>query len=192
MNEIVAKAAAIDGWMFEPELAWLAETARTHEAIIELGSWKGRSTKALGMATPGVVYAVDHWLGSEPERSGPHKEAADLGPDAFFGIFKRNLDPEIRAGKVIPIRCESQQAIPLLETLLRGRGGKADMVFIDAEHSYQSVARDVRNYTPLVRSGGIISGHDYSTAFPDVMRAVHEHVPGWRMGGGSIWYTVKP
>lgn len=36
-----------------------------------------------------------------------------------------------------------------------------DFVFIDANHSYESVKRDIEAWTPKVRSGGIVSGHDY-------------------------------
>lgn len=36
-----------------------------------------------------------------------------------------------------------------------------DFVFIDGEHSYKSVHEDLWAWTPKVRKGGIISGHDY-------------------------------
>lgn len=191
MRDIITKASAIDGWMSIGELEWLAQTARTRHTIIEVGSWKGRSTKALAMSTPGVIFAVDHWKGSASEHTGPQKEAVDLGGDRFFEIFQQNLEPEIRGGKVIPVRAESGEAIGLLKILLMGRGGAADMVFIDAEHLYETVVRDIKNYAPLCALGGILSGHDYSTAFPGVMRAVQEFVPGWKTAAESIWYAFK-
>lgn len=189
--KVVAKASAIDGWMMENELDWLARTANTHETIIEIGSWKGRSTKALALSTNGIVYAVDHWKGSESKRAESHREAFDMGPDRFFEIFGSNLRDEIKVGKVVPIRCESGDAVNLLRCLLMARGGKADMVFIDADHTYESVSRDIKNYTPLLALGGILSGHDYCVGYPDVMRAVHELVPGWTIGSGSIWQRCE-
>lgn len=36
-----------------------------------------------------------------------------------------------------------------------------DFVFIDANHAYESVKRDIEAWAPKVRSGGIVSGHDY-------------------------------
>jgi predicted O-methyltransferase YrrM len=36
-----------------------------------------------------------------------------------------------------------------------------DFVFIDANHSYDSVKEDIREWTRKVRKGGIVSGHDY-------------------------------
>lgn len=39
--------------------------------------------------------------------------------------------------------------------------GSLDFVFIDANHSYESVKEDIEAWTPKVRAGGIVSGHDY-------------------------------
>lgn len=36
-----------------------------------------------------------------------------------------------------------------------------DFVYIDADHSYESVKADFNAWYPKVRTGGIISGHDY-------------------------------
>src|SRR5262245_46460435 len=112
---IMNTAAKIDGWMADGELLWLAQTAMKCPVIIEVGSWKGRSTKALAMGTPGVVYAVDHWRGSESELGDMHKEAVALGPNGLFEIFKKNLAPELGAGKCVPVRAESGEAVTILD-----------------------------------------------------------------------------
>lgn len=193
LKDIVAAAAKIDGWMELPELEWLATAASNRQTIIEVGSWKGRSTKALAMAMPigGVVYAVDHWEGSVTERDSVHKEASEIGSNALFDIFKDNLAGELAILRVAPVRMESGLAADLLFKLIGRRG--ADMVFIDAEHTYESVSRDIRNYDRLVRSGGLLCGHDYQMAFQGVCRAVDELVPNRKvMEGGAIWYAVKP
>ena len=55
------RAKKISGWISGPELLWLAQQAQYHSVIIEIGSWKGRSTRALGDYTPGIDgdYAFD-------------------------------------------------------------------------------------------------------------------------------------
>lgn len=55
-----------------------------------------------------------------------------------------------------------------------------DFVFIDADHSYSAVKEDIREWSKKVRSGGIVSGHDYYV-FPHsgnrgVIDAVDEYV----------------
>jgi len=36
-----------------------------------------------------------------------------------------------------------------------------DFIFIDAEHSYEGVARDISDWYPKVKEGGVLCGHDY-------------------------------
>ena len=50
------------------------------------------------------------------------------------------------------------------------------LVFIDATHSEESVREDIKLWTPKVRSGGIVCGHDYNNKrFPGVKVAVDEY-----------------
>jgi hypothetical protein len=52
--------------------------------------------------------------------------------------------------------------------------GYFDFVYIDADHSYESVLTDIRAWLPKVRDGGMIAGHDYVESQPGVKKAVHE------------------
>lgn len=36
-----------------------------------------------------------------------------------------------------------------------------DFIYIDANHSYESVSQDLKNWWPRLNSGGLIGGHDY-------------------------------
>jgi len=57
--------------------------------------------------------------------------------------------------------------------------GSLDFVFIDSDHSYEAVKQDINDWTPKVRKGGIVSGHDYYTGKYNkigVIRAVDEYV----------------
>jgi predicted O-methyltransferase YrrM len=40
------------------------------------------------------------------------------------------------------------------------QGDKLDFLFIDADHSYEGVTKDFRDYSPLVRERGVIAFHD--------------------------------
>ncbi|HVS14840.1 MAG TPA: class I SAM-dependent methyltransferase [Thermoanaerobaculia bacterium] len=191
MTVDVSHAELIQGWMTRAELTWLARAAATRPRIVEIGAWKGRSTRVLARHTPGVVYVVDHWRGSRSDATEIQEEVASKGADGLFAEFQGNLAPEIAAGRVIPIRAESGDAVHSLRGLLEG--GAVDMVFIDGDHSYESVSRDIRAYRPLLRRGGLLAGHDCSLAWPGVIRAVEELVPGSAtMDGGSIWYSRIP
>jgi len=75
--------------------------------------------------------------------------------------------------------------------------GVLDYVYIDADHSYESVSFDIRHWSKKVRSGGIVAGHDYSNDEPGVKRAVKEYADNNGIEDVYIltcnsWYWVKP
>src|SRR5262249_33639595 len=125
----IERAMTIDGWMEKHDLEWLAEKASQHQTIAEVGCWMGRSTRALADNTPGKVWAVDHWKGSE-EHQGSFKDNAD-NPDWCFNLFKQNLH-DLIGTKVVPLRNSSVNVAYAFSSI----GMKLDMVFIDASHDY--------------------------------------------------------
>ncbi len=64
------------------------------------------------------------------------------------------------------------------EEAARTIAGDWDFIFIDADHSYETVKRDIELWRPRVRRGGILAFHDYSDepecAYPGVKQAVDE------------------
>lgn len=152
----ISKAIAIFGWMDEDELAWLAEQAATHSRIVEVGSFLGRSTRALADNTAGVVYALDNWLGPM-EVDLPTEVRKELLPN-----FKANLADHIATGRVIPI--VSDHSLP-------PRGIAPDMVFVDGDHSMESAYHDISYWASQLDAGGLLCGHDYDHA--PVAAAVH-------------------
>jgi predicted O-methyltransferase YrrM len=49
-----------------------------------------------------------------------------------------------------------------------------DFCFIDANHTYDFVKKDILAYLPKMKKGGIIAGHDYNMSHPGVIQAVNE------------------
>jgi hypothetical protein len=75
-----------------------------------------------------------------------------------------------------------------------------DLVFIDADHSYEGCRDDILAWYDKVKPGGIISGHDYGNDDwkfgPMVKRAVDEFVQSHglelELGENFTWFCTKP
>ena len=180
------------GWMDDRCMAWLRRAGATIKGVgVELGSYHGRSTTALVERMPkgSVLYCIDNWLGAEGD---PDQQRGYDGTDAVYKAFCRNLAPEIKAGRVVPLRMDTQAGA---NEVLNARGAMSvDFMFIDADHRYEAVARDIVSAKALVRLGGVVAGHDYSTKrWTGVKRAVDEAYGGLAARGpGSIWYVRRP
>ena len=55
--------------------------------------------------------------------------------------------------------------------------GQFDFVFIDADHSYESVKKDIEAWMPKVKKGGVLAGHDIH--HPPVREAVTDCIGDW-------------
>ena len=148
--------SGIPGWMTDNELALLKYLSLRCKTVIEIGSWKGRSTKALldGGAT---VYAIDHWNGTDSDNS----LLAGFGLDVY-NEFVKNV------GSYKNLKVMKGDSADMVKRFR----GKADLVFIDGGHQYAEVKADIERWLP--HCGKIIAGHDWCDGYPGVSQAVTE------------------
>lgn len=175
----ISKAQKIEGWMSDPELEWLAKQAAEHDLIVEIGSYRGRSTRALGDNARGFVVTIDDFY-------GPRDEPVDeFTKKENYKAFITNMSDLLKKHKVqvVKIPYEKIDSIPFLRVL------HPDFVFIDGSHEYLDVKRDINYWKPKMKSGGLLSGHDSS--HPPVVQAVSELLgPMTLVPGTSIWITT--
>ncbi len=55
-------------------------------------------------------------------------------------------------------------------------GEPIDLLFIDGDHNYLGVVKDLLSWLPHVKHGGRVMLHDYANNEPGVMRAIHDFV----------------
>lgn len=71
--------------------------------------------------------------------------------------------------------------------------GKLDLVFVDAQHDYDEIVKDINVWRPKLRSGGIMAGHDYGPYWPAVIRAAHEFARSsgqpLHLGADYMWWV---
>jgi len=161
----------IDGWMKPEELDWLYTQALEMETIVEIGSYKGRSTHAL-LSAGAYVTAVDHFYGS----AGEDAHARDAVADGIYRDFIANTG---NAPNLCTVR------LPSLHAATMFRDGAFDMVFIDADHRYEEVKKDILAWRPKAKR--LLCGHDFSASWPGVLKAVTETLGAVEVYD-SIWY----
>lgn len=195
----ISNALKIDGWMQAGELIWLAEQAERSACIVEVGSWMGRSTRALVDNTSGVVYAVDTWIGSDEPAHKTLLAGKPLSPNSekpgdnwLMDQFRKNF-PDHYFEFPHKLRCLQETSVSGAKYLGMHYGKHFDMIFLDASHTYEAVKQDILAWKPFLNEGGLMCGHDYGASFPGVKQAVDEiygiskKPNGWRVGQGTLW-----
>lgn len=141
----------------------------------EVGVAHGILTEQLLSAFPGLhMTAVDPWADPCPYDGRP-------GEIVYQEYLRRTVP---FGNRVRTIRSRSPGAATLVED------GSLDFVFIDADHRLARVIADIRAWRPKLRTGGILSGHDYGDVYPGVKMAVDREVPGAQVSEEtSVWWV---
>jgi predicted O-methyltransferase YrrM len=143
----------VEGWLTEAQAQRLDRCARAVPAggrIVEIGSFRGRSTIVLARAADGAeVVAVDPHLGSD---RGPQEIAAqpELGEEDTR-LFRANLERHGVLDRVRHVRMLSSQA-PLPDSI--------DLLYVDGAHRFGPARGDIVRWGARVRDGGTLLIHD--------------------------------
>lgn len=169
---ILRQMHEVEGWFLDEEADLLiSATAEalsslpTPHAIVEVGSYCGRSTVVLGAVVKSLgsdarVYAID-----------PHEGevgAADVGLEHTGSTLERFEENIAKAGIteiVIPLRQRSYDTV---------WNQPISVLLLDGLHDYSSVATDFNHFEAWLLTGAIVAFHDYSTNFPGVVSFVDE------------------
>lgn len=196
-KQAIAKALSIDGWLTEAEASSLHRLASESEGpVVEIGSWRGRSTAALALGSMSgnkhPVYAVDSFIGV-PELDRPTADGECPGwKSSSPEILRANLDAVGVNGLVRIIPKPSELAAPEIPD-------ECGVIFVDGDHSYEAVKRDIELYGPKVRQRGYLAFHDCAESDPEVIRAVDEIItadnvnwrPRWRVDSLVVYQRVQ-
>ncbi|MBM85604.1 MAG: hypothetical protein CMM47_06245 [Rhodospirillaceae bacterium] len=127
-------------------------------AIAEIGVAEGEfSAKILDTCVPERLYLIDAW---EHQSVGhlaadPNNPNADEQRARYEGVLAR-FDKQISDDRVSIMRAFSHVAAREFAD------GSLDVIYVDGDHSYDGVSRDLETFAPKLRNGGLIFGHDYT------------------------------
>ncbi|HEY9696885.1 MAG TPA: FkbM family methyltransferase [Trichocoleus sp.] len=172
-EEIREAVESVDGFLIPGQEEYLFNKVRSlsnDAVIVEIGSFRGRSTVAIGYACLGTrrkIYCIDTWRKTTWEG-----HSNDCPEEDFFPIWQQNIEKNGLGEYVIPLRgysheilsqwCEIVGQIPI------------DFIFIDGSHEYHNVVKDFELSFPLVSMGGWMAFHDVTPEWSGSERAWHE------------------
>lgn len=135
----------------------LARTVPGDWAIVELGSFEGKSTAYLAAgARDGdgpLVVAVDLW--DDPRNTSKHRHR--YGDPAHRARFEEQL-----SSLDLRWRVDARQS----DTAVAGQsytGPRVGLLYVDADHSENGVRRDLAAWSRHLAAGAIVAFDDYGT-----------------------------
>jgi hypothetical protein len=168
-NEINIKKVLVEGWLHPSNRILLQKYINIihPKIILELGAWKGMSTIYMLTLFDGNIISIDNWSGGNSILvNEKRKQKHDV--DKIYNQYLRNVY-EYRE-RVTPIKIDGRLGIKYIYDL----GIKPDLIYLDMDHTYDSVSKDLEtiyNYFPNVPLIG-----DDIEFFDDVRKAVTEYI----------------
>lgn len=160
--QLAARFYSLPGFLSFAEglaLLSLAATWPIGGDVVEIGSFKGKSTCYLAagcaLGNRGRVFAVDHFGGSPEHQAGGWEETAEIvTTGSTYDVFRRNVAACGFEDRVEALMGNSTE-------LSKSFAGRASLLFIDGEHSYEASKRDYLSWERFVPQFGLICFHDY-------------------------------
>lgn len=151
---------------------------------VEIGVYKAENALWILKALPQLkkLYLID-----------PYASYSDYGQDSL-DVAEKIAHSKLKAykDKVVWLKLKSDDAIKLIKEAHKG----IDFVYIDGDHQYQQVKKDIENYWAILKKGGIIGGDDidngYDPSHDGVMQAVQEFTRDKKLHiCHGDWWVVK-
>ena len=160
-----------------PMILFVKENSKKNLIGVEIGTFRGYSAKSI-MKTLSIkkLYCIDPYIEDYGD-DNPYRSLSEAEEEAKNMLSKYK--------EVEFIKKTSDKAIKDIPDNL-------DFVYIDGNHDYKFVKRDIKNYFKKLKVGGVLGGHDfYNGLNPEhdgVVRAVLDifkkhklyiHYPDW-------------
>ena len=138
----------LDGWFDFAEVYDLAvKNANQIDQFVETGTYKGKSAAYMDAA----ITKSGKQISFVTVDIVKEKECQDL--ESLCENVTQVIDDSLKvAGYII--------------------NNTLGFVFLDADHSFEFVSKELEAWWPKVRKGGIFAGHDYDASWPGVVMAV--------------------
>lgn len=164
----------VEGLLVPGQEEWLFKTVQSlpdGARVLEIGSYKGRSSISLGLGCVGSlrhVFSIDTFGGVYQDVEDRENLRSDF-ERGFFHEWQENIRQNSLLAYVTPLVGKSRE-------IARIWAAPIHMLFIDGSHEYRDVVDDFDGFAKYVVSGGIIALHDVCPNWQGCWLAWHKYV----------------
>ena len=150
---------------YRPMIKFVAENYQRSLRIAEIGVFFGTNARRMfKKLNVEKMFLIDPY--QKYQDYTKEKNVLTFLPSSFkpaLKVLNRYYD------RVVPLQMTSEDAVDFIPNDL-------DMVYIDGNHAYEYVKKDIELYYPKIKVGGIIGGHDIegNSLGENIRRAVFE------------------
>ena len=159
---------------------------KTNLVGVEIGVCGGEHARSL-LATFDIstLYLVDPYEMYETYTEGEEKNYRDtqLPLSEIFLEAKKLLEPFKK--NIEWVKKMSEDAVTEIKTNI-------DFIYVDGNHDYQFVKKDIELYYPIIKSGGMMGGHDFYNGYAQDHNGVVTAVTEFAVSKGIQLYIEQP
>ena len=159
--------------LFMIGVIWYLSKNKKNIDILEIGSWFGASTLSWAQGLTkytnldSSITCIDAWepffdMDIHADKTYANEMEDLLESEFAYNIFLHNMRTIKKELKTQHFRGKSENILCQLKDEIY------DVVFIDADHTYIPVSKDIQNSLRLVKDGGIICGDDLNLQYNEI------------------------
>ena len=159
--------------LFMIGVIWYLNKTKKNIDLLEIGSWFGASTLSWAQGLlkykklNSSITCIDAWepffdMETHADQNYASEMEQLLETEFAYNVFLHNIRTIKKEIKTQHYRGKSENILHQLKDEIY------DVVFIDADHAYNSVSKDIKSSLRLVKDGGIICGDDLNLQFHEI------------------------
>ncbi len=183
---------SIQGWFdFKDIYQSAAKSFPDGAVFVEAGTWLGKSTIYLAEQLRAnnkkiKIWAVDTFAGADTCEF--HVETVKSHGGSILTQFWQNVKDCGVEDYILPICSKSEDCLDKIPEK------EFDFVFLDSDHTFDVVTKELKLFWPRLKTGGVIGGHDFNQV--EVQRAVNDFFvktnPDQKIQVSNVsWFTIK-
>ena len=150
--------------------AYILEQLDKKSKIVEVGVWKGDFSRQIwSISSPNLLVLVDSWTFDEKVRGcAPQVSGEEPLKQIFFDQAKKDTYDKFKNIQNVHIL-----DLNSIEASAKYEDNFFDYIYIDAEHTYKAVTKDLEVWYPKLKKNGTLFGDDYYWREEDDTLSLH-------------------